>query len=179
MQVRRPTDVKSFDQYRKRVCTLVTEAPVAVRMEFCAWILKRLPEAFGASVWKGLTAAELGRFHAMLQAVESAAAEGKPLSPPQAAALQAELMAFGPEDDEGAKIEVDPDATEFQGALWTALEFCRTGDVSRVCVMSEYPINCWDYRLEPVHETYTLENMFTFPEMRQEFELHEHMLQRR
>jgi hypothetical protein len=167
------TDVESFDQYVARISLLVRNASATRRIQFCAWALVHFPQVFGEPVWDGLTPAELGRFREILRAIE-AAAQGKPLSAPLAATLQAELEAFGPHEDD-AGIEIHWHAIYFRSAASAALEYCQTGDPAHVCAVSEYLIYSWDYELND--GSYRSNNVFTVSQMRRELEQHEQLLE--
>jgi len=165
------TKVRSFQDYLTRIRQVAEAATPATALRFCAWTLRRFPELFGDDVWDGLTPAETGRLREMLRAFDLAATEGAPLPADRVVALELDLLAFGPTDDDDAPA-VHPDAIEFRGAVWPALEYCRTQNIDEICALSERLMNSLDYNLDPRPEGCGLDNLFTFPRMQRELEAH-------
>jgi hypothetical protein len=167
---------RSFEEYRRRIADCAQATSHATALSFCNWVLARFPAVFGPLVWDGLDPSELSRFREIIGVLNDVASGGSPLSPAVAAELQIELLALGPTDDVD-RIEVEPDATEFQDAVWTFLEYLRTGDRAHVCAMSEHLINSRDHHLASSARGSTdLETLFTTPELRDEAALHEALL---
>lgn len=167
--------VASFAQYRERIRTLLAAVTPEGGLAFCLWCGSRFPLEFGEIVWDGLTAAERLRLEGIVTMLRAAAAKHELVAPETAGQLQAELEAFGPHDEEAA-LDVHPDGVEFRSLVWQTLEYCRTGEVSALCAVSESLINAWDYRVEQSATGYRLENMFTFPELKRELALQEEYL---
>jgi hypothetical protein len=161
--------IRSYQDYRHWIRRELEALQPTERVSFCSWCLGRFPEDFGAEVWDGLTDEERSRLKDLISELRSAAAAGVPLSPGRAAALQREVETFGPLD-EAAAIEVHPNGVELRSAVWQALELCKNADVAAACAVSEAFINSWDYRVEQQDDSYGLENMFTFPELKREID---------
>jgi hypothetical protein len=163
-------EVLSYQQYRSKIRSLLAPliSPQAVR--FCAWSVGRFPMAFGEAVWDGLTEAERSSLRGAIDELEASASSGRLLSPDRAAVLQQLLQSFGPTGDVAA-IEVHPDGVEFRSLVWQTLEYCRTQDPAALCAVSEAFINSWDYQVEQQGGGYSLDNMFSYPQLNGELAL--------
>ena len=137
---------------------------------FTVWCLSRMSAEFGADVWGGLTETEKEALQGILHELE-ADAQGQSALPAGRASELAEIVEnFGPRDEVRA-IEVLADAVEMREAVWHALQYAHTGDAAHACAVSEALINLWDFHAGSAYESYCLEDMFIFPELRREVEL--------
>jgi hypothetical protein len=170
-----PDGVRSFDEYREWIRQLTRQADLAGALRFCAWSLRRFLGEFGPDVWDGLSSDERITVGQIVAELEDSASRSQPIEGERARRLQGILEGLGPHDDVQA-IEVRPDATEFRSAIFNALDFRCTGDPSALSAISENLVNARDYRLEPMDEAYSFENMFTYPELERELALQQRQL---
>ena len=145
-------------------------------LAFCLWCRDRAAIEFGETVWDGLSPEDRTRVDSLLEELKGSLTQGRLIAPDRAAALQAEVMALGPEG--GAVQGVHSDAVEMRSLIWQTLEFCRTTNPQALCAVSETMVNSWDLRLGD-EEDYSNNNMFTFPTMHRELELQEEYLGRK
>ena len=162
--------IKSYDDYCEYMRTAFAPLQPLEILEFCIWCIDRYLPAFGEVIFDGLDSNDRTALASLLDELREAFSNGHLLTATRSQDLQAVLLSFGPHDDV-ARIEVEPEATDYLGAIWNTLEFCRTGDPKFARGVSESLINTWDYRVEATDEAYSLDYMFVNSQMRRELEL--------
>ena len=162
--------IRSFQDYRAFMQNAFTPVQPVEVARFCVWCIERFPPAFGEVVFDGLKSDECTRLVEILAELKDVIGSGDLVSPVRAEEIQNELENFGPQDDV-ARIEIKPEATEYLSAIWNTLGYCVTQDADNARAVSESLINLWDYRVEQSHPEYNLDNMFLNPVMRDELEL--------
>jgi hypothetical protein len=165
------SSVKSFEDYQNRIRALSADVSEVHGVRFGVWCIQRFLETFGDDndLWDGLTSDERDQLEAIIAELERAVTTGEGLTRARASELEAVMDGFGPFDE--AAVEVDVMATMFFAIVHDTLKWCVHANPESLRALSEEFINAWDYHQSDPN--YTLENMFTFPDLRRELEAQE------
>jgi hypothetical protein len=166
--------VKSFDQYR----VFIREALESLRpwgvFTFCVWCLNQSEPELGEVMYAGCTSEERARATEMITELRECVAHHEIMPSTCANERKAELDLFGPQGDEVYEPdapEFEPEALEFLSALEHTLLYCHCRDVAAACMVSETWVNCRDDHADQDYVPYSLETMFTHPDLKLELEL--------
>lgn len=166
--------VQSFDQYRAFIRQALSRLTPFGVFSFCVWCLERFEPELGEVIFEGCTPAERAQATEMIEELHDFVARAAIMSSTRASELKAELDLFGPQGDEVYEEdapEFEPEALEFLSALEHTLLYCQHQDVAAACMVSETWVDCRDYHAEQNDVPYSLETMFTHPDLKQELEL--------
>jgi hypothetical protein len=79
---------------------------------------------------------------------------------------QQKIQRMGPSDDL-SRSNVNPYATDYRRMLWLALQYLATDDSENTRKIAEVQVDIADYFVSEKYPGYTLNNMFTFPELQE------------
>jgi hypothetical protein len=165
--------IQSFDDYNDFIQKSLGQLSPLKVFKFCVWCIERYPLEMGEIVWDGLTPEEHQRAAEIIAELHDHSERGVIVPSARAAALHAQIEAFGPQGDDVYQpdaLEFEPEALEFLTAVSNTFGYCRDQDVALACSVSETWINIRDYRADVVAD-YGLQTMFNHPDLKRELEL--------